>query len=120
MSTNVIYPQRALINAITNATQAVITFTEAHDFTEGESVSFRVTRNFGMFQINNLRGTVIDSATTTITVDIDTSDWDAFDYSVLDDPGTTPPVCLPSSSTRVPGSNPPRVNLQDTFDNRRS
>jgi len=120
MPTNVIYPQLAYINAITNAPQAVVTFTAAHDFTEGEIVSFRVTRDFGMFQINQVRGTVIGTATTTITVDIDTTDWDAFDYSALNTAGTTPPTCLPSGSTRVPGSNPPRVNLQDAFDNRRA
>ena len=120
MVTNVIYPQKALINAITNAQQAVATFTADHDFTLGEIISFRVTPNFGMFQINNMKGTVIATTADTVTVNIDTSDWDAFDYSLVDTAGTTPPVCVPCCSTRVPGSEPPRINILDAFDNRRS
>lgn len=120
MVTNVFYPQRALINAITNAKEAVATFTENHDFTVGEIVSFRVGKAFGMQQIDGKRGKVLSITSDTITVDIDSSTWDAFDYSNLDTAGTTPPHCVPSSSKKVPGSNPPRVNIQDAFDNRRS
>ncbi len=119
MVTNQIYPRRAFINALTNAQQAVATFTADHDFTLGEVVSFRVRPPFGMFQINNKKGTVIAVTDDTITVDIDTSSWDSFDYSVLDDAGTTPPVCVPCCSKRVPGSQPPEVNILDAFDNRR-
>ncbi len=119
MATNRFYPQRALINAITNDTQAVTTFTADHDFTVGQVVSFRVTRDFGMFQINNKKGTVIAITSDTITVDIDSSSWDAFDFSLIDTLETTPPQCVPCCSAKVPGSEPPRTNLQDTFDNRR-
>ena len=120
MVTNVIYPQKALINALTNAQQAVATFTADHDFTVGEVVSFRVRPPFGMFKINNKKGIVLATTSDTITVDIDSSDWDPFDYSVLDDPGTTPPVVVPCCSVRVPGSQPPEVNILDAFDNRRA
>ncbi len=119
MPTNRIYPQFSLINAITNAQQALVTFTADHDFTLGQVVSFRVIPRFGMFQINNLKGTVLATTSDTITVDIDTSDWDAFDYSVLNAAGTTPPVAVPCRSVRVPGSEPPEVNILDAFDNRR-
>lgn len=117
---NVIYPQLAYINDITNAQQAVVSFTDDHDFTLGEIVSFRVTRAFGTFQINNMIGTVLDSTDTTITVDIDTTSWDAFDYSSLDSAGSTPPVCVPSSSGLVPNTKPTQINQQCAFDNRRS
>lgn len=120
MSTNVIYPQLAFINSITNATKAVVTFTEDHDFTIGEVVGFRVLKSFGMNEINNLRGKVLSVTSDTITVDIDTSSWTAFSYSLIDTEGTTPPHCVPSSSKLVPGSNPPQVNILDAFDNRRS
>ena len=119
MVTNQIFPRRALINALTNAQQAVATFTADHDFSLGEVVSFRVTRNFGTFQINNRNGTVVATTSDTITVDIDSSDWDTFDFSVLDNAGTTPPHCVPCCSKRVPGSEPPRINILDAFDNRR-
>lgn len=120
MATNVFYPAFAYINAITNAQNAVVTFTAAHDFTLGEIVGFRVRPQFGMSEINNKRGKVIATNSTQITVDIDTSTWTTFDYSALNTAGTTPPVCVPSSSTVVPGSNPPETNMQDLFDNRRA
>lgn len=119
MATNKIYPQKAFINAITNAQNAVATFTDDHDFIVGEIVSFRVTPKFGMFQINNRTGIVTSLTSDTITVDIDSSDWDAFDYSLLDTSGTTPPVCVPCCSSKVPGSNPPKVVIDDAFDNRK-
>lgn len=116
-----IYPKLVYINAITNAQQAVATFTEDHDFTLGEIVSFRVTPAFGMFQINNKRGRVLALTSDTITVDIDTTNWDAFDYSALDTDGTTPPVCVPSSSWIVPNTNNPvQINQAAAFDNRRT
>lgn len=103
MPTNQFYPQLAYINAITNAQQAVVTFTADHDFTIGQVISFRVTPDFGMFQINYRHGTVQETTSDTVTVNIDTSDWDAFDYSALNTAGTTPPT----------------VNILDAFDNRR-
>lgn len=122
MVTNQIYPQKAFINAIAAAADPIhstITFTADHDFTTGEVVSFRVTPSFGMFQINNRKGVVLATTSDTITTDIDISGWDAFDYSALDTAGTTPPMCVPCCSVKVPGSNPPRVNLLDAFDNRK-
>ena len=120
MTTNAFYPQRALINAITNAQNAQVTFTEDHDFTIGEIVSFRVEKNFGMFEINQKRAKVLSITSDTITVDIDSSSWTAFDYSMLNSDGTTPPHCVPSSSSLVPNANPPRINILDAFDNRRA
>ncbi len=119
MATNNFYPSLAYINAITNAQNAVVTFTENHEFTIGEVVSFRVTADFGMREINQKRGKVIATGSDNITVDVDTSSWTAFDYSALNTAGTTPPVCVPSSSSVVPGSNPPATNMLDAFDNRR-
>lgn len=120
MVTNVVYPQKALINDITNAVNAVVTFTDDHDFTVGEYVSFRVGRKFGIFQINNKTGLVLSSTSDTITVDIDSSGWDPFDYSMLDEADTTPPMCVPAGSGIIPSSNPKSVNIVDAFDNRRS
>lgn len=119
MPTNQIFPQKAFINALTNAQQAVATFTADHDYVLGEVVSFRVTRDFGTFQINQKNGIVLATTSDTITVDIDSSDWDVFDFSALDTAGTTPPHCVPCCSVRIPGSEPPQVAINDAFDNRR-
>ncbi len=119
MPTSTPFPQLAELNALTNAQQAVATFTANHDFSLGEIVSFRVTRNFGMHQINQKRGLIVAVTADTITVDIDSSTWDAFDFSALDTAGTTPPTVVPCCSGVVPGSMPPRINIVDNFDTRR-
>ena len=112
------YPRKAYINAITNAQEAAVTFTEDHDFTVGEIVSFRVTKDFGMYQLNNKRGKVISKTDDAITVNIDTSLWDAFSYALIDTAGTTPPLCVPSSSGVIDNIATPMYNIEDAFDRR--
>lgn len=120
MATNQFYPRYRNISAITNANPAVVSFSDAdHDFTIGEYVSFRVTRDFGMFQINERRALVTATAATTITIDLDSTSWDAFDLSNLNAVGTSPPLCVPCCSGVVPGTDIPETNLVDAFDNRR-
>lgn len=118
MATNEFYPRYGLINALTNAVEAVVTFTADHDFLVGEIVSFRVGRAFGMREIDQKQGKITAVTSDTITVDINTRDWTAFDYSVLGNAGTTPPVCVPCCSGVVPGDIPV-TNFNDAFDNRR-
>lgn len=120
MSSNVFYPTYSQINDITNATQATATFTADHDFTAGEIVSFRVGKDFGMSEINNKRGKVLSLTSDSITVDIDSSTWTPFTIASLDDPGTSPPVCVPSGSGVIPFQENPSVNIEDAFDNRRN
>lgn len=119
MSSNSFYPEYRQINAITNAVQAVVTFTEDHEFTPGEIVSFRVGKAFGMDEINNLRAKVLTTTNDTITINIDTTTWTPFTTALLNTAGTSPPICVPSSSSVVPFEENPSVNIQDAFDNRR-
>lgn len=120
MSANVFYPKLAYILSITNAVQATVTFTEEHDFTSGEMVSFRVEKAFGMNEINNLRGKVLTKTSDSILVNIDTSTWNTFSLDNLNEPGTSPPICVPSSSSVIPFEENPSVNIEDSFDNRRN
>jgi hypothetical protein len=117
LAQNQFYPAFSYIASITNDTQALVTFTATHDFTVGEIVSFRVGRKFGMHEINNKRANVLLKDDTSIVVDIDTSTWNVFSLANLDEPGTSPPVCVPSSSSVVPYQYNPYVNIQDAFDN---
>lgn len=78
MTTNQFIPKYRLINAITNSQYAVVTFTEAHDFVQSEYISFRVSTAYGMIEINNLRGKVLDFDTYTITTDIDSTNFTPF------------------------------------------
>ena len=116
------YPRFAYIEEITNALNALVTFTVPHDFTVGEIVSFRVGPLFGMSEINNKRAKVLAINTddlNNITVDIDTSTWTPFSLANLDDPGTSPPICIPCASGVITQLYTPTVNIEDAFDNRR-
>lgn len=119
VANNAFYPRYSEISAITNSSQAVVTFTEEHDFTIGEIVSFRVGRKFGMSQINNKHAKILFKTDDTITVDLDSSTWNIFSLAELNEPGTSPPVCLPSASGVIPFQDNPSVNIEDSFDNRR-
>ncbi len=119
MANNQFYPRYAEIESITNALNALVTFTEDHDFTPGEIVSFRVGKPFVMFQINNKRARVLSITEDTITIELDTSTWGIFSLDNLNEPGTSPPVCIPSSSSVIPFEQNPSVNIEDAFDNRR-
>lgn len=128
---NRMYPRYRYIANITQASQAVVYFTEKNDFTPGEIVSFRVSSDFGMDEINNKEVRVLsvtNSATvSSITIDLDTSGYTAFAFptSAVAAAGVSPAVCLPSSSGVVPDNGsatqaqqPPGTNLRDAFDNR--
>lgn len=125
------YPRWQWINSISQATQAVVTFTKNNDFTPGEIVSFRVPSEFGMDEINNRTARVLSvtnsSTASSITIDLDTSGFTAFTFptSAVAVAGISPAICVPSSSGVVPfnGSatipqQPPGTNLLDAFDNR--
>ena len=119
MALNAFYPRYSYISAITNTVQAIVTFTEPHDFTPGEIVSFRVEKAFGMPEINNKHAKVLLKSSDSIVVDVDTTTWGIFSLANLNDPGTSPPVCVPSASSAIPFEENPSVNIQDAFDNRR-
>lgn len=112
-----IYPRYGFITGITNAKQAVVTFSDTHDFTDGEVISFRVTQPFGMVEMNNKQAKVLSHDATTITVDIDSNFFTHFIYPAVQTK-VTPPVVVPSASSIIPGSNPATVTLYDSFDNR--
>ena len=113
------YPSVAFISAITNAQYAIVTFTEDHEFTPGEIVSFRVGKPFGMYEINKVTARVLTITPTTITVPVDTLTWNTFSLANLNQPGTSPPCCVPSASGVIPDeARTPRVTLFDAFDNR--
>ena len=83
-------------------------------------MGFRVTPPFGMFEINNRHGKVLSKTSNTVTVDIDTTFYTAFDYSALNSRGTTPPVCVPAGSGVIPDQAIPQTSIDDAFDNRRA
>lgn len=128
---NRFYPRWSYIANITKATQAVVYFTSKNDYTPGEYVSFRVSSDFGMDEINNRQARVLSvtnsSTVSSITIDLDTSGFTTFAFptSATAASGVSPAVCVPSASGVVPYNGsatipqpPPGTNLQDAFDNR--
>ena len=72
-------PANEDITDITQALQAVVTTTSDHSFVIGNQVQFLIPPEWGMYQINRLKGFVISiPQLDEIEVDIDTRDFDAF------------------------------------------
>lgn len=119
MANNNFYPSLAYISDITNAQYATVTFTADHEFTPGQLVSFRVGPQFGMSEINQVQAKVLLITSDTIVVPVDTTTWTPFSLANLNQPGTSPPCCVPSASSVIPFEDvTPRVTLFDAFDNR--
>jgi hypothetical protein len=88
-------PRFFYITGITQATQAVVTLSEAHDYVVGMKVEFTIPGSFGMTQLNNFNQAqslpaVITAVTTyTITVNVNTSSYTAFAFPASSGSPTT-------------------------------
>lgn len=104
------------ITNITNSQNAVVTVEDSSPYSLGEIVSFRVSRPYGMTEINNLSARIVGIAGNDVTVEIDTLGWNTFVYPPV---GTVviPALLVPAGSGIVPLSAIPMTNLQDAFDN---
>ncbi len=111
-------PRFFYINAITRGQTTTVQFTEDHDYTDGEIISFRVSPPYGMFEMNNKQARVLSHTADTVTVEIDSLNFNAFIYPVSG--LNTPPVAVPAGSGIIPSSDPPTMNLEDCFDNTRT
>lgn len=118
MSTNqyTFVPANALIIAATNSHQSTFTFSAPHTFSVGEIVSFRSSKPYGMFEINNLRGLILSLTQSTITTNLDTSLFNSFVYPPIGTPQYLA-MAVPSSSGQIKGSFPVGNILEDAFDN---
>lgn len=128
---NRMYPRWSYVAMITKATQAVVYFTGKNDYTPGEILSFRVSEDFEMLEMNNVQARVL-SVTNSATVSSVTLDWDTSGYTTFVFPasavalsGVSPAVAVPSSSGVVPDNGsasvpqiPEGTNLRDAFDSR--
>lgn len=71
-------PAMRIITAITNANPAVVTTSFAHNYNSNLIVRIDIPLGFGMQQINQQVGTITVTGTTTFTINIDTTKYDAF------------------------------------------
>lgn len=76
------YPtfQRAMrvISTISQASQAQVTTTFAHQYQSGEIIRFVIPLGFGMQQINQMQAPITVTGDATFTVPINTTKFDAF------------------------------------------
>lgn len=71
-------PAMRLISSITNSTAASVTTTFAHGYVDGTIVRFDIPPACGMPQINQQTAPILVTGTTTFTVPIDTTLYQAF------------------------------------------
>lgn len=111
-------PRFFYITAITQANQAVVTLSEAHDYVVGMKVEFTIPGSFGMVQLNNFNQpqnlpAVITAVTTyTITVNVNTSSFTPFAFPLSSGSPTTQlfaTVAPAGASTQVTGNPPNQV-----------
>lgn len=83
----IFYPRNRYIINITNAASAVVTMSVTHGLTIGQEVRFVVPDIWGMSEMDGLQGTVtaINTTNNTITVDIDSTSFTAFDIPAAAD-----------------------------------
>lgn len=100
----VYYPRRRTISSITQAQQAVVTVTVDHQFTVGQTVRINNPSSnvFGMPEIDGLQGRITAVDTTgnnnSLTLDIDTSAFAAFNFPAQNAPEFTPAEVVPVGS----------------------
>ena len=115
--TSTFEPSVVLIENITNEQYATVTFVKNHNFFDNEYISLRVSRDYGMVEINNKRGKVLSHDINNVILDIDTTNYTPFvtPGNII---GTTPPCAVPSSSGVNFNTYVPTMILDDVFDNR--
>lgn len=91
------YPRRRYIVNVTQAAQAVVTFSVTHGYTVGQELRFHVDPSNDMIELDGLKGTVLAINTTnnTVTVDIDSSAFTAFAFQIPADSPFSPAHAVP-------------------------
>ena len=107
-------PAVAYITDITQALNASVTFSEVPAYSAGELLSFRVSKPYGMYEINNKVSTILSISSNIAVMDINTLGYSAFIYPVSGN--NTPPITVPAGSGIIPASVPATINIMDTFD----
>ena len=86
------------IVAITNSFPATVTTSFDHNYLSGLIVRMIVPANYGMFQINKLKGSITVTSPTTFTIPLDTTTFDTF---VVPTEQTYQPLVNPAQSVPV-------------------
>lgn len=102
-------PSSLQITAITQSSPMVVSVeisnpsSEANTYIVGQAVKLYVPANFGMFQANNLVGTIISINGSDLNLNIDSSAFDAF--SIPPGTGFGPATIVPNGSRNLQYNN---------------
>ena len=111
------YPPFRYITAISQAASAVITLSVTSLYVVGQLVRIIVPAAFGMTQINNMLATItaVNTATNTITVNINSTNFTAFAYptSAVAALGVSWAIVVPVGETATNSPSQPYGNLLD-------
>ncbi|MFW6121419.1 MAG: hypothetical protein ACOC80_11050 [Petrotogales bacterium] len=92
----IFYPRYRYIVNITQATNAVITTSVDHGYKEGQKIRINLPdSNFGMTEINGVKGVITAVTANTITTNIDTSGYTAFSFALPANVPFTVPTVVP-------------------------
>lgn len=104
------------IASITNSNPMIVTTTVDHDYPVGIIVSFLIPDRFGMKILNDIKAQVIAVTADTLTVAVDSLNFDAFAYPTLGTAYTPPSVIPTSSGPPLPPNIPLPYGNQDSFE----
>lgn len=83
------------VTKVTQATNAVVTLSQAHNYVVGQAVEFTIPGSFGMVQLNNYyqaqsKPAIVTAVTTyTITINVNTTNYTAFAFPASSGSPTT-------------------------------
>lgn len=107
-------PALTYVTNITQDLNAIVTFSSTPAYSAGELLSFRVSKPFGMYEINNKVSKILSITSNIAVMDINTLGYSPFIYPVSGK--NTPPVTVPAGSGIIPSVSPATINLIDVFD----
>lgn len=104
------------IESITQTFPMVVTTINNHNYVIGMIITFLIPLQFGMQQLNNSMGQVIDLTTNTLTININAINFTPFAYPSPLPSAFTPPSIIPYASGRYLPPLPLPYGNQDSFE----
>lgn len=104
------------IESITQTFPMVVTTINNHNYVIGMIITFLIPLQFGMQQLNNSMGPVIDLTTNTLTININAINFTPFAYPSPLPSAFTPPSIIPYASGRYLPPLPLPYGNQDSFE----
>lgn len=86
------------IASITQDFPMLVTTTTNHKYVSGMKVRFLIPSIFGMQELNSLSGQVIGLTPNTLTIDVDSTNFQPFSYPISLPSAYTSPSVIPDSS----------------------